>query len=274
MTWSATAVGVMAGLGGLVAGGRGADDGFDPTIRISDDGLSFRLAYDDVEPDTVTVHTADGTVHEFTGAMAREGGYRRGWDALHIDDGWYGPIERVEATRGSKTVVAEAGREPSLRVTCSLWRTPDRRPDDFRMEYDHASLWYDPPVGDEPVYGSPGRVLRSVEDVASELRIDFDNRPDCEPDGDVAVVFDDDAVTVHPEEFVTGVAEIYRPQLTFADGSRAILADRDDPIEPPVTFVGDGEHAGTPIRELHFRNDPGGETAFTYRNPDLDHSPR
>lgn len=266
------AFGLATGTGMFTAGFRDEDENeneeFCPDIELSSDGLSFRLDYDS-EPDSVTVHTADGTAHEFTGEMAPEGGYRRGWPELHIDDGWYGPIERVAASKGSKTIVVEDESERSLEVTCSLWKTPDTRPGDFRMSYENASLMYDPPMGDISEYGSPGRVLESVEDLSSELYVDFENRRDCEPEEDVAVVFDCTSVTVHPEEFVNGVEEIYRPQLTFADGSRELLDGRNVLFEPPVTFAGTGENAGKVIERLHFWNSPGGEAHFAYWNPDV-----
>lgn len=248
----------------------GDEEPFDPEISIGSDYLSARVE-SDLDPDRISIHTADGTVHEFTENTGRfEGGYMRVTDEHHIGDGWYGIIERVEAHRGDRTVVVTNDEETTLDVTCSLWNTPESRPQDFRMEYEHARKMYDPPVGDEPAYGSPGRVLQSVRDVNWQLWIEFDNRQQCEPDEDKAVTFDCTSVTVHPEEFVNGTEAIYRPELTFLDETKEEIGDSDEQFEPPETFEGTGENEGKVVRKLHFWNDPGGEANFTYLNPDAD----
>ncbi|MGQ4554883.1 hypothetical protein ACT3HL_03130 [Halobellus sp. GM3] len=221
----------------------------------------------EADADRVIIYTADGTAHKFDECV--RGGYHYAENG-YIDDGWYGHIERVEATRGSRTVIVENDMEMTLEVTCSLWRTPNEAPYDFRMRYENAHKMYDGPVGDEPVYGSPGRTIRSIKEMAHELEIDFDNRQDCDPDGDVAVTFDCTTVTVRPEEFVNGVEEIYRPTLTFADGTRQLLSEPDEMLEPPQTFAGTGEHEGKGIEHLNIWNDVTGSAMFTYTNPDID----
>ena len=256
-----------ASLAGVVSGD---DEKFCPTISIGRDSLSTWVE-SDLDPDSIRIETADGTVHEFTENTGWfEGGYAWVNDEHHIDDGWYGIIKRVEAQRGNRIITVTNDEETSLDVGCSLWKTPELEPVDFRMAYEHAWKMYDPPAGDEPVYGSPGRVLQSVEDVNSELRIEFDNRQECEPEDDRAVTFDCTSVTVTPEEFVNGVEEIYRPRLTFTDDTEERLGDRDELFEPPVAFEGTGENEGKVIRSLHFWNDQGGDANFTYFNPTVD----
>ena len=248
----------------------GDDETFCPEISIGRDYLSAWVE-SDFDPEYISIETADGTVHEFTENTGRfEGGYTWVNNEHHIGDGWYGIIERVEARRDDRVVFVTNEQETSLDVGCSLWKTPESGPVDFRMTYEHAWKMYDPPAGDEPVYGSPGRVLQSVEDVSSELRIEFDNRQECEPEGDTAVEFDCTSVTVTPEEFVNGAEEIYQPRLTFADETAERVGDRDELFEPPVTFEGTGGNEGNVIRSLHFRNDQGGDANFTYLNPDVD----
>lgn len=242
---------------------------FCPEVEVSN--LRVRVQTGDAEPapESVTIHTADGTAHEFTEYLegSAELGYWARRDEHWIGDPWYGAIDRVAVSSGRRTITVE--NDTGLEVTCSLWRGPAGAAD-FTTEYEYATKRYDPAGGDRDVYGSPGRSLQTVYGPAGDLEIHFGAR-DCEPEDDVAVQFDCTSVTVEPEEFVNGEEAIHRARLYFADGTDlAFDPGEGEFYEPPQTFTGTDEHEGAVIERLELWNAVGGGPAFLYENPDLD----
>lgn len=253
---------------------------FSPEITINSNNLVATIGErdDDVDPDTVTITTADGQTHEFDGAAEDEWnagsafdvGYTNGRSRARIDS-WHGSIREVTATRGDESVTETNDRDSTLEVTCSMWRTPDQPPTEFAVVSEGATKqhWN---RGDEDLsedqrqYGSPGRPLKMVieHNPEIEMQVDFEG---CAPDTEKALRFDCTSVTVEEEELNQGEERIEDVHLEFADGSTENppgAADEADngAFELPVTLEGTGDNAGKVIEQLEFKV-PGGEYSYT-----------
>lgn len=285
---SAVATGAALPATVAAASARQADDeGFSPGITFNPNNLVATVGEreDDVDPDSVTIYTADGAVFEFDGTAgdgaeageAFDVGYTYGDSRARIKK-WHGIVERVEATKDDETVTAINDNESSLQVSCSLWQTPDEPPTEFTArsegaEKQHWDRGDQDLSADQRRYGSPGRPLWEVTESHSEiaLRVDFQ---ECQPEDEKALWFDCTTVTVTPDELNQGEERIEDVQLTFTDGTTEQPpgnADGDDDddgaYEPPVTLSGSGEHDGKVIRELHFAVEHG---EYTYWNLEAD----
>ena len=253
---------------------------FSPEITINSNNLVATIGEreDGVDPDTVTITTADGRTHEFDGAAEDEWnagaafdvGYTNGPSRARIDS-WHGIIREVTATRGDESVTETNDRDSSLEVTCSMWRTPDQPPTEFAVVSEGATKqhWN---RGDEDLsedqrqYGSPGRPLKMVieHNPEIEMQVDFEG---CAPETEKALRFDCTSVTVEEEELNQGEERIEDVHLEFTDGSTENppgTADEADngAFELPVTLEGTGDNAGKVIEQLEFKV-PGGEYSYT-----------
>lgn len=256
-----------AGLSGSVAASsHWGDHHWDAELFITQDGLI--AGYADVQqeqkPDSVTIHTAHDYSETFTDTDYGWYGYQYEYPSQQISQGWHGQITEVEATHGSVTLSYSVDDLGGVESTCSLWNY-EHSVHDLRVDMENAHKMYDGPVGEEPVFGSPGRQLQSVNEIGAYY-VEFEP---CEPEDELAVVFDCDEVTIHPEEFVNGHPYFYQPQLRFEDDSSQWLADESETFEPPVTLSGTGEHAGKTIAGVSVYNDPYGDAMFGYTNPDV-----
>jgi hypothetical protein len=272
----------------VVSGSAGSEPGFSPELAIGPNHLVATVGErdGDVDPDTVTVHTADGTVHEFDGAAeyeweaggAFEVGYTAG-DSRGRIEGWHGVVERVTATKDEETVTLENDADSTLEVSCSLWRTPDLSPKQFTVRSDGAEKHHwNRDVDELPEahrrYGSPGRELRTVAERhhEHEMRVDFGDR-DCDPEAERALQFEGTSVTVEPAELNQGESRIEDARLGFVDGTHESLDGNADPevsngaFELPATLEGTGDNREKVVESLDFKV-PGGE--YYYWNTDAE----
>ena len=253
---------------------------FSPDITISPNNLVATIGErdDDVDPDTVSITTADGRTHEFDGAAEEEWnagtafdvGYTKGRSRARIDN-WHGIIRQVTATRGDESVTETNDRDSTLEVTCSMWRTPDQPPTEFAVvsagaTKQHWNRGDEDLSEDQRQYGSPGRPLQTVieHDPEIEMQVDFEG---CTPETEKALRFDCTSVTVEEEELNQGGERIEDVHLVFTDGSAENppgTADEADngAFELPVTLEGTGDNAGKVIEQLEFKV-PGGEYSYT-----------
>lgn len=253
---------------------------FSPDITISPNNLVATIGErdDDVDPDTVSITTADGRTHEFDGAAEDEWnagsafdvGYTNGRSRARIDN-WHGIIRRVTATRGDESVTETNDRDSTLEVTCSMWRTPDQPPTQFAVvsagaTKQHWNRGDEDLSEDQRQYGSPGRPLQTVieHDPEIEMQVDFEG---CTPETEKALRFDCTSVTVEEEELNQGGERIEDVHLEFTDGSTenppGTADDADNgAFELPVTLEGTGDNAGNVIEQLEFKV-PGGEYSYT-----------
>jgi hypothetical protein len=263
------------------------DGEFSPEISFYPNNLVARIGEreDGSDPDTVTVYTADGSVFEFDGRAENERdqgkafdvGYTRS-DSRGKISGWHGLVERVEATKGDKTVSRDNDAESSLEVSCTLWKTPDYPPTEFTVISDGATKHHwnrgeQDLSEDQRQYGSKGRRLQTVveHNPEGEMRVDFGDRG-CYPEERKSCYFECTSVTVEREELNQGEDRIEDVQLRFADGTyENPEGDADEAdngaFELPVTLEGSGENEGKIIENLHFKV-PHGE--YYYRNLDVE----
>lgn len=256
---------------------------FSPDITIHSNNLVATIGArdDDVDPDTVSITTADGETHTFDGAARDEWnagnefdvGYTNGSSRARIEGSWHGVIREVTATRGDESVTETNDRASSLEVSCSMWQTPDEPPRQFAVVSEGATKQFWNHGGDGPDeqrrYGSPGRPLQTVveRNTEVEMQVDFEG---CSPSTEKALRFNCTSVTVEEEELIQGGDRIDDVRLEFADGSTenppGTADDADNgAYELPVTLEGTGDNAGKVIEKLHFKV-LGDE--YSYRNLD------
>lgn len=261
------------------------DDGeFSPEITFNSNNLVATIGEREggVDPDEVTIQTADGSTHTFDGSAGNESkvgnafevGYtnRNQQDTRARIENWHGIVVKVTATRGDRTVSATNDNESSLGVSCSLWKTPDEPPTEFTAISEGASKQHvnrgDQDLSaDQRQYGSPGRALWTVveENPETAMWVDF---LECDPDAEKALWFDCTSVTVTKDELNQGGDRIEDVQLTFNDGSTERppgTADEADngAYELPVTLSGSGDNEGKVLKKLKFRVERG---RYTYWN--------
>jgi hypothetical protein len=260
---------------------------FSPEITINSNNLVATIGERDgnVDPDTVTIYTADGSAHEFDGAAEDERKQGEAFDVGYTYDAdgsrarienWHGVIEQVTATKDGETVSETNDGERTLQVSCSLWQTPDEPPTEFTAlsegaRKQHWNRGDQDLSADQRQYGSPGRPLWTVTERNSEIamRVDF---LECDPESEKALWFDCTTVTVTEDELNQGERRIEDVQLTFTDHTTEHPPGTDDDAdngayELPVTLSGSGENDGKVIKKLHFKV-PHGE--YTYWNLEAD----
>ena len=284
---SAIAAGAAVPASVTAAGAQQEDDDqeFSPEISINSNNLVATIGErdDDVDPDTVTIYTADGSVHEFDGAAEDEWEAGEAFDVGYTYDdsrarleNWHGIIEQVSATKDGERVSQTNDSESTLEVSCSLWKTPDEPPTEFTALSEGARKQHwnrgDQDLSeDQRQYGSPGRPLWTVAERHPdiEMRVDF---LECDPETEKALWFDCTSVTVTEDELNQGEDRIRDVQLTFDDDTTEHppgTADEADngAYELPVTLSGSGENEGKVIKKLHFKVERG---EYTYWNLEAD----
>ncbi|QLD89239.1 hypothetical protein HWV07_09430 [Natronomonas salina] len=243
---------------------------FSPDITIHSNNLVATIGArdDDVDPDTVSITTADGETHTFDGAARDEWnagnefdvGYTNGSSRARIGS-WQGVIREVTATRGDESVTETNDRASSLEVSCSMWQTPDEPPRHLAVVSEGATKQFRNRGGSGPDaerrYGSPGRSLQRVveHNPEVEMEVQFEG---CSPGSEKALRFNCTSVTVEEEELIHGEDRIDDVRLEFTDGSSenppGTADDADNgAYELPVTLEGTGDNAGKVIDKLHFK---------------------
>lgn len=261
------------------------DQEFSPEITFNSNNLVATVGEREggVDPDTVTIYTADGSAHEFDGAAPEDRKAGQAFDVGYTYDdsrarleNWRGIIEQVTATKDGETVSQTNDNESTLEVSCSLWQTPDEPPTEFTALSEGARKQHwnrgdqDLPE-DQRQYGSPGRPLWTVAERNPdiEMRVDF---LECDPATEKALWFDCTSVTVTADELNQGEERIEDVQLTFTDDTTehppgtANEAD-DGAYDLPVTLSGSGENEGKVLKKLHFKVERG---EYTYWNLEAD----
>lgn len=264
-----------------------SDDEFDPTDLSPDFDPDVRTSCLSVTVDAdvydhVSLHLSDG-IEVFTGDFSGRTtfGYKGILDLGEGDDTSFeeyrGTVQEVEVASGEISETVEVD-EPCVapEFDCStvtyagnfFW-------EDIRLSFsDGTHKWYDPPYGDDPTFGSPGRVLEEASIFSPDTLIENPNR-DCEPEADRAVLFECTEVTIEPDEFVQGEPVFSGVELLFTDGSSQLfgeLSDAEERFTAPESFAGEGEHTGKAIESITLTPAHSDHVVFSYPNPDIDGS--